>query len=111
MKTTLECLDVSVLLNFDRLKLLELRAMPKLKTLIGTRLGPVEYQLKEYLPNLAIFEFNNVDVMRDFTHSSAENISESVGIWEIRAKLLELFKKSAINVPTKKKKLNRKAQK
>ena len=100
MKTTLECLDVSFLFNFDRLKLLELRTMPKLQTLIGARLGPVEYQLKECLPNLVILEFDLAQDRCEFTHSSAENISESDGIWEIRAKQLDLFKKSEINVPT-----------
>ena len=102
MNSTLERLDVAFAYNFDALKLLELKTMPKLQTLIGSGLAPVKEQLKEYLPNLVIFEFNDVHGHCEFTHSSAENLSESDGIWEIRAKQLELFKKSAINVPTKK---------
>ena len=102
MNSTLERLDVAFAYNFDALKLLELKTMPKLQTLIGSGLAPVKEQLKEYLPNLVIFEFNDVHGHCEFTHSSAENLSDSDGIWEIRAKQLDLFKKSAINVPTKK---------
>ena len=94
MKTTLETLDVSLLFNFDILKLLELRTMPKLKTLIGTGLAPVKEQLMGYLPNLVIYEFDNVHEHCQFTCSSAGNLSESDGIWEIKAKQLNLFKKS-----------------
>ena len=94
MKTTLECLDVSLLFNFDILKLLELRTMPKLKTLIGTGLAPVKEQLMGYLPNLVIYQFDNVHEHCEFTRSSAGNLSDSDGIWEIKAKQLELFKKS-----------------
>ena len=94
MKTTLECLDVSLLFNFDILKLLELRTMPKLKTLIGTGLALVKEQLMGYLPNLVIYEFDNVHEHCKFTRSSAGNLSDSDGIWEIKAKQLELFKKS-----------------
>ena len=94
MKTTLECLDVSLLFNFDILKLLELRTMPKLKTLIGTGLAPVKEQLMGYLPNLVIYEFDNVHEHCEFTCSSAGNLSESDGIWEIKAKQLNLFKKT-----------------
>ena len=94
MKTTLECLDVSLLFNFDILKLLELRTMPKLKTLIGTGLALVKEQLMGYLPNLVIYEFDNVHEHCEFTRLSAGNLSDSDGIWEIKAKQLELFKKS-----------------
>ena len=94
MKTTLECLDVSLLFNFDILKLLELRTMHKLKTLIGTGLAPVKGQLMGYLPNLVIYEFDNVHEHCEFTCSSTGNLSESDGIWEIKAKQLNLFKKS-----------------
>ena len=111
MNSTLERLDVAFAYNFDALKLLELKTMPKLQTLIGSGLAPVKEQLKEYLPNLVIFEFNDVHGHCEFTHSSAENLSESDGIWEIRAKQLELFKKSAINVPTKKFTFLKKARK
>ena len=94
IETTLECLDVSLLFNFDRLKLFELRTMTKLKTLIGTGLAPVKEQLMGYLPNLVIYEFDNVHEHCEFTCSSAGNISDSDGIWEIKAKQLKLFKKS-----------------
>ena len=94
MKTTLECLDVSLLFNFDIFKLLELRTMPKLKTLIGNGLVPVKEQLMGYLPNLVIYEFDNVHEHCEFTRSSAGNLSDSDGIWEIKAKQLNLFKKS-----------------
>ena len=94
MKTTLEYLDVAFALNFDIMKILELRTMPKLKTLIGTGLDPVKKQLKGYFPNLVIYEFDNVHEHCDFTRSSARNLSESDGIWEIKAKQLKLFKKS-----------------
>ena len=103
MNSTLERLDVAFAYNFDVLKLLELKTMPKLQTLIGTCLGPVEYQLKKCLPNLTIYESNREHDRCDIMfRSSAENLSDSDGIWEIRAKQLELFKKSAINVSTKK---------
>jgi hypothetical protein len=94
MKTTLEYLDVAFALNFDIMKILELRTMPKLKTLIGTGLAPVKEQLEGYFPNLVIYEFDNVHEHCEFTRSSAGNLSESDGIWEIKAKQLKLFKKS-----------------
>ena len=93
LKHSLKQLDITGAFGIQPGNFLELRAMPKLQTLIGSFLLHFKEQLQNDLPNLVIYNFgSNVDhqqFLNDFT--SAENLSNKDGIWEIKAKPLKLF--------------------
>ena len=93
LKHSLKQLDITGAFGIQPGNFLELRAMPKLQTLIGSFLLHFKEQLQNDLPNLVIYNFgSNVDhqqFLNDFT--SAENLSYKDGIWEIKAKPLKLF--------------------
>jgi len=94
LKPSLEQLDVCGI--DDLMNLLELRAMPKLQILIVSRSTKhIKEQLQNDLPNLVIYDFRYNDhqqFLDNFT--SAGNLPNKDGIWEIKAKPLELFSSS-----------------
>jgi len=96
LKHSLKQLDITGSFGIQPGNFLELRAMPKLQTLIGSFLLHFREQLQNDLPNLVINNFgSNVDhqqFLNNFT--SAENLSNKEGIWEIKAKPLKLFSSS-----------------
>jgi len=97
LKPSLERLDISEARLIDPMNLLDLRAMPKLQILIGSPPLPVKEQLQNSLPNLVIYDFgdNEVDHLQFLnTFTSAENLLNKDGIWEIKAKPLKLFSSS-----------------
>ena len=94
LKPSLERLDISEARLIDPVNLLDLRAMPKLQILIGSPPLPIKEQLQNNLPNLVIYDFgdNEVDHLQFLnTFTSAENLLNKDGIWEIKAKPLKLF--------------------
>jgi len=98
LKHSLEQLDITGTFLIYPRGFPELRAMPKLQTLIGSfhHLLNINGQLQNDLPNLVIHNFcSNLDhqqFLDNFT--SAENLSSLDGIWEIKAKPLKLFSSS-----------------
>ena len=97
LKPSLERLDISEARLIDPMNLLDLRAMPKLQILIGSPPSPIKEQLQNSLPNLVIYDFgyNEVDHLQFLnTFTSAENLLNKDGIWEIKAKPLKLFSSS-----------------
>ena len=97
LKPSLERLDISEARLIDPVNLLDLRAMPKLQILIGSPLLLVKEQLKNSLPNLVIYDFgcNEVDHLQFLNNfTSAENLLNKDGIWEIKSKPLKLFSSS-----------------
>ena len=94
LKPSLERLDMSEARLIDPMDLLELRAMPKLHILIGSPPLPIKEQLQNSLPNLVIYDFgyNEVDHLQFLNNfTSAGNLPNLDGIWEIKAKPLKLF--------------------
>ena len=97
LKPSLERLDISEARLIDPVNLLDLRAMPKLQILIGSPPLLVKEQLQNSLPNLVIYDFgdNEVDHLQFLNNfTSAENLLNKDGIWEIKAKPLKLFSSS-----------------
>ena len=97
LKPSLERLDISEARLIDPVNLLDLRAMPKLQILIGSPLLLIKEQLQNSLPNLVIFDFgcNEVDHLQFLNNfTSAENLLNKDGIWEIKAKPLKLSSSS-----------------
>ena len=97
LKPSLERLDISEARLIDPVNLLDLRAMPKLQILIGSPLLLIKEQLQNSLPNLVIYDFgdneeDHLQFLDNFT--SAENLLNKDGIWEIKAKPLKLFSSS-----------------
>ena len=93
-KPSLERLDVSGTQLINPFNLLDLRAMPKLQILIGSPLLLVKEQLQNSLPNLVIYDFgdNEVDHLQFLNNfTSAENLLNKDGIWEIKAKSQQLL--------------------
>ena len=87
LKPSLEQLDVCGI--DDLMNLLELRAMPKLQILIVSRSTKhIKEQLQNDLPNLVIYEFG---YSGNYNFTSAGNLPNKDGIWEIEAKPLKLF--------------------
>jgi hypothetical protein len=94
LKPSLEQLDVCNRFIVP-MNLLELRAMPKLQILIVWSSLHVKEQLQNYLPNLVIYDLGYKDHQQFIDNfSSAGNLPDKDGIWEIKAKPLKLFRSS-----------------
>jgi hypothetical protein len=92
LKPSLEQLDISIagIRPIYPTNLIELRAMPKLKILIGTKLPlPLKEQLQNNSPHLVIRAVK-VKKHQKFVNESISALNKD-GIWEVKAKPLNLF--------------------
>ena len=91
LKPSLEQLDIAGIRPIYPTNLIELRAMPKLKILIGSPPLPFKEQLQNDSPHLVIHEFGYSQIKHQkFLNKSMSALNKD-GIWEVKAKPLKLF--------------------
>ena len=96
LKTTLQHLEIDHTKIDDPVTILGLRAMPSLRILTISPLSSIKDELKKYLPLLNIREIvDHGDICHDLTFYKqfSRDFSSKEGIWEIKAKELQLFRK------------------
>ena len=96
LKTTLQHLEIDHTKIDDPVMILGLKAMPSLRILTISPLSSIKDELKKYLPLLNIREIvDHGDICHDFTFYErfSRDFSSKEGIWEIKAKELQLFRK------------------
>ena len=96
LKTTLQHLEIDHTKIVDPKIILGLKVMPNLRILTVSPLSSIKVQLQKYLPLLNIREIvEHGDICHDetFYKQFSRNFSNKEGIWEIKAKELQLFRK------------------
>ena len=98
LKTTLEKLNVNIT-NVDFATLLQLKSMPKLKTLICFDHHEDTENLKQQLPHISINKAITFYIAKPFNEAMNRmtGFDETDWIWEIRAKKQNLFAKAVID--------------
>ena len=96
LKTSLQHLEIDHTKIVDPKIILGLKVMQNLRILTVSPLSSIKVQLQKYLPLLNIREIvNHGDICHDeaFYKQFSRNFSNKEGIWEIKAKELQLFRK------------------
>ena len=96
LKTSLQHLEIDHTKIVDPKIILGLKVMPNLRILTVSPLSSIKVQLQKYLPLLNIREIvEHGDICHDetFYKQFSRNFSNKEGIWEIKAKELQLFRK------------------